>query len=61
MASHIGRRKFLATLGGASAPSPLVWAQQPAMPLIGFLNSQSAFSHMVAGFWRGLSSMSHGW
>jgi putative tryptophan/tyrosine transport system substrate-binding protein len=55
------RRDFILAVGGAAAASAVSWplaarAQQRGVPVIGFLNSQSAasFSHMVAGFRRGL-------
>jgi putative tryptophan/tyrosine transport system substrate-binding protein len=58
MASHIERRKFLATLGGAAVAWPLAArAQQQAMPVIGFLRSTPAepFANIVVAFRQGLN------
>jgi len=57
MASCIRRRKFLATLLGGAAAWPLAArAQQPAVPVVGFVNARSAegSSHYGAAFRKGL-------
>jgi putative tryptophan/tyrosine transport system substrate-binding protein len=53
----MSRRKFLGVLSGAASGSPLASsAQQPEMPLIGFLDSRSADAVVdrLAGFRQGL-------
>jgi len=64
MASHIGRRKFLATLlGGAAAAWPLAASAQQAgkLPAVGVLASGSSLSHSrwIAIFVQRLSEL--GW
>ncbi len=58
MAMHIRRREFIVTLGGAVVARPLAArAQQPPMPMVGFINANSAKSWAapLSAFLKGLS------
>jgi hypothetical protein len=55
MTLTIGRRELLALLGGATAWPVAARAQQPAMPMIGFMSARSPDDsvHLLEAFRRG--------
>jgi putative ABC transport system substrate-binding protein len=62
MGSDMQRREFIGLFTGAVATWPLVArAQQPAMPVIGFMNAASpqAYARMLSAFLKGLGETSY--
>src|SRR5262249_61713382 len=60
MTVTIGRRELLVALGGAAVTWPLAArAQQPAMPVVGFLSTRTAAdsANAVAAFYSGMKEI----